>query len=223
MPPASLGSPQLLLVPTEREAARLADLGGFGRGLAIQALCGFGPVAAAARSAQLLGRLRPARVLLVGIAGSFDPRAHPVAEATVFTRCALEGVGAGEGEGFRDPPALGFAQWPGGDDEAPVGCELPLAAPPGVPEALLLTTCAASGSPEHAARRRERWPAARAEDMEAFGVALACALFGVPLCVVRGLSNEVGDRDSARWRIPAALAAARRRALDVLARDWSAA
>jgi nucleoside phosphorylase len=51
--------------------------------------------------------------------------------------------------------------------------------------------------------------------MEGFAVALACALFRVPLGIVRGLSNVVGDRDPARWRIPAALAAARE-----LAQGW---
>ena len=46
----------------------------------------------------------------------------------------------------------------------------------------------------------------------------------VPLRVVRGVSNEVGVRDPASWRIPAALAAARRLAIELLTSDepWSA-
>src|SRR5439155_15243049 len=82
--------------------------------------------------------------------------------------------------------------------------------------ALLLTTCAASDSAAHAAIRRARFPDALAEDMEGFGVALACRLAGVPLSIVRGVSNVAGERDPARWRIPAALAAARTRALSWL-------
>ncbi len=35
-------------------------------------LCGFGPIAAAARAGALIARYKPERVLLVGIAGSFD-------------------------------------------------------------------------------------------------------------------------------------------------------
>jgi futalosine hydrolase len=55
-----------------------------------------------------------------------------------------------------------------------------------------------------------------AEDMEGFGVALACRLLGVPLAIVRGISNEAGDREHARWQVPAALAAAADLAVRVL-------
>jgi futalosine hydrolase len=64
--------------------------------------------------------------------------------------------------------------------------------------------------------RASRFDHALAEDMEGFAVALACALRGTPLRIVRGVSNEVGDRAPERWRIPAALAAARERAIEVL-------
>ena len=60
--------------------------------------------------------------------------------------------------------------------------------------------------------RRARFRDALAEDMEGFAVAFACALAGVPVSIVRGISNVVGDRDPAHWRIPAALAARARAA-----------
>ena len=199
--------------------------------MALQELSGFGPVAAAARTAQLLAVLRPRRVLLLGIAGAYDIERHPIGSALEFSEVALDGVGVGEGRGFRGPPAIGFPQWPGrpvrgqpddGGDEDLVGAvhdRLLLGAGGG--EGLLLTTCAASASPAEAAVRLERFPEALAEDMEGFAVALACALEGVPLCIVRGISNQVGVRDPAHWRIPAALAAARRAALErLVAEDW---
>ena len=43
------------------------------------------------------------------------------------------------------------------------------------------------------------------------------SLARVPCTIVRGISNAVGDRDPAHWRIPAALAAARTLALAQLA------
>jgi futalosine hydrolase len=52
--------------------------------------------------------------------------------------------------------------------------------------------------------------------MEGFAVALACAHMHTPLSIVRGISNQVGDRDSTRWKIPAALHAARLRAWEEL-------
>ncbi len=222
----SLGSSTLLLVPTEVEARRLADLGGLPTGHAVRATCGFGPVAAAARAAHLMATQRPSRVLLVGIAGTYDEIEAPVGTALDFGAVALHGVGVDEGLQFKGPPAIGFPQWPGTDPTTPriedrlelAGTGLTRAIPGEVhpPRPLLLTTCAASGSVAQADVRRRLFPDALAEDMEGFGVALACALAGVPLRIVRGLSNRVGDRRPESWRIPAALAAARRLCLDVL-------
>jgi futalosine hydrolase len=221
----SPGSPALVLVPTAVEERRLEDHGGFDPGLGIVALCGFGPLAAAARTASLIADLRPARVVLVGIAGTYEPELLPIGRALDFDAVAVEGIGAGEGRDLSGPAALGFPQWPGGGGAEAIHDRIVLAAGRArAPEhlrdrartALLLSTCAASASPAQAAVRRERFPEALAEDMEGFAVALACALAGVPCHVVRGISNVVGDRDPAHWRIPAALAAARLCALDVL-------
>jgi futalosine hydrolase len=227
-PPASpaapsLGSPTLVLLPTELELRRFCDHGGLPPGIAVQALCGFGPVAAAARTAQLLALLRPARAMLIGIAGAYDTGTHAVGAAFEFGAVAIEGIGVGEGRDLVAPPALGFPQWPGSPgagnavfDRLELECA--------TSRELLLTTCAASADRAQAAQRRERFPDAVAEDMEGFAVATACALAGVPLRIVRGISNEVGDRAPERWRIPSALAAAHRLALAMLeAREpWAA-
>ena len=218
------GDPTLLLVPTELELRRLSDEGGFPPGLALVATCGFGPVAAAARTATLLARLRPARVLLVGIAGAYDTARHPVGTALEFDACAIEGIGVGEGASLIAPRALGFPQWPASDTGAPaIFDRLPLASTAPDRARLLLTTTAASADARQAALRRERFPDAEAEDMEGFAVATACAMAGIPLCIVRGISNAVGDRRPDHWRIPAALAAARERALALLRDEqgWS--
>jgi futalosine hydrolase len=218
----STGSPTLVLLPTELERRRFVDLGGLGVGHALLGISGFGPVAAAARTSQLVATLRPVRVLLVGIAGAYDGERHPVGEALAFSSVAVEGIGAGRGEGLQAPSRLGFPQWPGseGTAGAPIEEVLSLHHAPGLDHGRLLTTCAASDSPEHAALRIARHPDAVAEDMEGFSVALACALAGVPLAIVRGISNVVGDREPTHWRIPAALAAARRLAIEVLAARW---
>lgn len=230
MPPP-LGSPTLVLVPTEAELRRLEDEGGLPVGLGLLRTSGFGPIAAAARTAALLAELRPARVLLFGIAGAYDPDRHPIGSALAFSSVAVLGIGVGEGERLIPPPALGFPQWPGSGPESDLAASGPphsiveridLAAPAGAAP-LLLTTCAASDSPRHAGARRSRFPDAAAEDMEGFAVATACRMAGTPVAIVRGISNQVGDRDPSAWRVPAALAAARRLALELLHDDsiWS--
>jgi futalosine hydrolase len=214
----SAGSTTLLLLPTDLERQRFDDHGRLAPGLALVEICGFGPIAAAARTAELLSIHRHARVLLAGIAGTYDPDLCPVGSALEFDEVAIDGVGVGEGRQLLAPPALGFPQWPGETHgREPIHDRLALASTPSGSPRLLLTTCAASASRAGAEIRRERFPAALAEDMEGFAVATACALAGAPLRIVRGISNAVGDRDPARWRIPAALAAARLAVLEILA------
>ncbi len=214
---ASSDLPTLLLFPTDVERAGIGDVDGNRNGGAVAEVCGFGPVAAGARTAQLLSRSRPRRVILVGIAGTYDERRLPVGEATTFDEVVLDGVGAGQGANFQDAAALGFAHWPGSDDTCrdPVRERLLLDPLPGSNSAsshnrLLVTTCAASASPSEAAARRRTYQDALAEDMEAFAVALACALHRVPVSVVRGISNVAGDRHQGNWKIEPALREAAR-------------
>jgi futalosine hydrolase len=199
----------LLLVPTagERQVLEAA----LGDSCRIE-LCGFGPIAAAARTAALLAEHAPARVLLAGIAGRFNERLA-VGSAYLFSEAAVYGVGAGSGAAFESAAALGWPQWPGDPPSAEtaigdvITCgPMPATAPP--PTGLLLTACAASADAADVAVRRRLFPTAVAEDMEGFGVALACRLAGVPLAIVRGISNDAGDRDKRRWQIGPALEAA---------------
>lgn len=217
--PESPGAPTLLLVPTELEERRFFA-SGWERGLALHALAGFGPIAAAARTAALVARLAPRRVLLAGIAGTYAEDVLSVGAAACFDAVALDGVGAGAGADLRLPSQLGMPQWPATGGAAPVQERLPLSRPRAARAAgLLLTVCAASEGGAQASERRERHPGAGAEDMEGFGVALACALAGVPLCIVRGVSNRAGERDQRAWRIDEAIAAARALAAEILATD----
>ena len=213
----------LVLVPTEIERRHLARQPGFGVDAPCE-LCGFGPVAAAARARHAIAAHEPERVVLVGIAGTFDPRGLPVGTAAVFPSALMHGVGVGVGvASFVSATALGFRHWPrsgegeaDGPDALPLACPVPPAAGP------LLSVCTASATEAEARERRELFPGAVAEDMEGFAVALACRLAEVPLAIVRGISNAVGDRRFERWQIPDALDAAGLVASDLLHRpDWS--
>jgi futalosine hydrolase len=210
------GVETLVLVPTELERTQLVP---HLTDVTLE-VCGFGPLAAAARVGALLAATRARRVLLVGIAGSYDEQRAPLASAHLFTRVALDGLGVQTPRGFLGPRELGFAQVPAQGARAAVFDELALAAPRDTPAALLVTAPTASGSPEERAARVSRRPAALAEDMEAFGVALAAREFDVPCAVVRGISNAVGDRRFADWRVADALASAAKLARAALATPW---
>ena len=218
----------LILVPTAYEARflcgeriqrTLADRGGarcrVGEHEVEVALCGFGLAAAGAGAAFALGNhLQSAAagpqttpVILVGIAGTYDPLRAPVGSALLATDARCVGIGRGAGAAHRSAAALG---WPQGLPLAglpPVGDRLPLSAPdlPGepVPRCGLLSVAAAAATPAEAGERAAHFPGAVAEEMEAFAVGLATRLYGVPLTVIRGLSNVAGGnrpRDLAHRR-----------------------
>lgn len=215
----------LILIPTELERRQLVEpLAAVTDSDDRVELCGFGPIAAAARAAFLLATQRPRRVLLVGIAGVLKADLC-VGDAITFGRVACYGVGAGEGAAFVPAAEMGWPQWPGDSPgaERRVGDVLPCGWDAAEPrdaepaaERLLLTACAASASEADVAARRRLFPEADAEDMEGFGVAAACRMAGVPLTIVRGLSNQAGHRDTGLWKVAEALAAAGRMAADML-------
>ncbi len=193
----------LLLIPTAIERDKIVpqwDASAIENRWATQ-LCGFGQIAAAARTSLLIAKYRPERIILVGIAGAFSGRAD-VGAAYRFRRVTCDGIGVGAGETFHSASDIGWAHF------ADIGDEIELSGwsdMSSVAEGRLLSVCAASQSVSEADARADRFPDAVAEDMEAFGVAMACQMHGVPLEVVRGISNEVGDRDHSQWQIDKAL------------------
>ena len=198
----------LVLIPTEFERRHLAQRPGFDPDAPCE-LCGFGPVAAAARASALIARHAAAHVILTGIAGTFDPTALPVGTAAVFARVTMHGVGVGTGAAFIPAAAIGFPHWPEAQqyDEA-IPDELALDVPVPTAAGQLLTCCVPAASPDEAGHRLDQFPDSVAEDMEGFAVALACRLAGVPLTIARGISNRVGDRRVDRWQVAKALDAA---------------
>ena len=66
----------------------------------------------------------------------------------------------------------------------------------------------ASANPKEGVEKVERYPGTTAEDMEGFGVAAACHLHSVPLWIIRGISNSVGERDHDQWQVEKAMKAA---------------
>ena len=169
-------------------------------------LCGFGPIAAAARTAALIAEHQPRRVLLAGIAGSYDDR-FPLGSARQFGSVGCYGIGAGAGNEFQTAEDLGWNHFHDRETGATIGDVLPLSAN-SQSAGRLLTVCAAAAGSAEVSQRRKRFPDAVAEDMEGFAVAAACKLAGIELSVVRGISNRAGDRNLSNWQIKPALNAA---------------
>jgi len=196
----------LLLIPTQFEHGIVSDSISKFDSAAVE-ICGFGPVVSAARTAQLIAKHQPQRVLLLGIAGSYDDELS-VGMAFQFSDVACYGVGVGTGEAFQTAKQMGWSHWHGTEDCEAITDNICLESNSSRASSQLLTVCSASQNALDVADRRQAFPNAVAEDMEGFAVAAACRLADVPLAIVRGISNVAGERDKETWKINEALNAA---------------
>ncbi|MEE1938301.1 futalosine hydrolase [Streptomyces sp. TRM 70361] len=205
-------------VPAERDAVAAVCAAA---GIAVLA-AGVGPAAAAAGTALALARAERGRrgsreaqeareapyglVVSAGIGGGFAPLA-PVGTPVVASEIVAADLGAetpGGPEPFTSVAELGFGT---AVHRPPPELARAVAEAAGAAYGPVLTVSTATGTAGRAALLARRHPGAVAEAMEGFGVAQAAALCGAAVLEVRAVSNPVGPRDRAAWRIPAALEA----------------
>jgi futalosine hydrolase len=193
-------------VPVERDAVASA----FGSGPATVDLlaAGVGSAAAAVSTATALTTAALAGtpydlVVSAGIGGGFQPEA-PLGSLVLADAITVADLGAETADGFVPVTELGFGAITYRPPDALVR---EVAAVTGARTGTVLTVNTVTGSAERAAELRRRHPGALAEAMEGFGVAEAAAVHGVPVLELRAVSNPVGPRDRAAWRIGDALAA----------------
>ena len=163
---------------------------------------GVGPAAAAAGTARLLATGRFRAVVSAGIAGGFPGRA-PVGATVLGTRSIAADLGAETPDGFLPVEDLGF-----GNSVQPADPQLLKALAVALPEAIVgdvLTLSTVTGTAVTAERLARRFPDAVAEAMEGYGVAVAAA--GLPFVELRTISNPIGPRDRAAWRLKEAFTA----------------
>ncbi|MDN3296268.1 futalosine hydrolase, partial [Streptomyces ficellus] len=177
-------------------------------GLVDVLVAGVGPAAAAVATTSALARAPYAYDLVVsaGIGGGFAPHA-PLGAVVVSDAMIAADLGADTPDGYLPVEELGFGR----------SVHLP---PPGLPDRIakalheggqrhlvapVLTVSTVTGTAAGTARLTARHPDAGAEAMEGFGVAEAAAAHGVPVIEIRAVSNTVGPRDRAAWRIGQAM------------------
>ncbi|PAZ16966.1 futalosine hydrolase [Streptomyces sp. SA15] len=169
---------------------------------------GVGPALAAASTASALtaAALDGAPYDLVvsaGIAGGFQPEA-PLGSLVVADEITVADLGAETADGFVPVTELGFGSV---SHRPPETLVRDVVAATGARPGAVLTVSTVTGTAERAAVLRARHPRALAEAMEGFGVAEAAALHHTPVLELRAVSNPVGPRDRAAWRIGDALTA----------------
>jgi futalosine hydrolase len=198
-----------LLVVTAVRAEQQAVLSGLSHqdGRVSVEVGGVGPAMAAASTARLLALAEAAgtpyaAVISAGIAGGLT--AEPGA-IVLGTRAIAADLGSASPDGFLSVDELGFGTSTVECDEAWVDGlrrELPIAVAGDI-----LTVSTVTGTQARAAELKSRHPAAVAEGMEGYGVGIAAVLATLAFAEIRTISNPVGPRDRANWRIDEALAA----------------
>ncbi|MGH3739655.1 MAG: futalosine hydrolase, partial [Micromonosporaceae bacterium] len=137
-------------------------------------------------------------VVSAGIAGGMPGRVA-LGGVVVASRSVAADLGADSPDGFLPLSALGFG--------AEVIDADPFLKHPDATVGAVLSVSTVTGTAAATAELARRYPDAVAEAMEGFGVATAAAQAGVRYAELRTVSNLVGPRDRAAWRLPEALAA----------------
>ena len=191
-----------LLVVTAVAAEAEAVRAGAGPAHVVVEPVGVGPAAAAAGTARLLASGSYRAVVSAGIAGGFPGRA-PVGATVIGTRSIAADLGAETPDGFLTVDELGF-----GSSVRPADPVLVKALAGALPQAIVgdvVTLSTVTGTTATAERLATSYPQAVAEAMEGYGVAVAAA--GLPFVELRTISNPVGPRDRAAWRLKEAFTA----------------
>ncbi|WP_064456729.1 futalosine hydrolase [Streptomyces hygroscopicus] len=132
------------------------------------------------------------------------PGTVPLGSIVVADAIVAADLGAETPDGFTAVTDLGFGTV---EHLPPAPLVAAVAESTNAVRGTVLTVSTVTGSAERAAELLRRHPRAAAEAMEGFGVAEAAAAQSVPVLEVRAVSNTVGPRDRAAWRIGEALEA----------------
>ena len=165
-------------------------------------LTGVGIPVALAQTLLIAGRLHPARLLNIGIAGAYPGSGLAVGDIVIGTSEVYGDVGfeLPEAPGFRH---VGESPWGAFYREPLTLVAFPEFAGAATGRGCTVNTCTGTGA---TGRQRERLFEAQFETMEGAAVAQAGRALKIPVCEIRAISNIASDRDMRPENIRIALA-----------------
>lgn len=190
-------------VDAERDAIDLPDV----------VAGGIGPAESAAATSAALARGGFDLVISAGIAGGFAPLR--IGDIAVASTIAFADLGVETPAGF-EPLSAAKANY-----EVAPKLAVELADRTGGHLGTIVTVATVTGTAAAAESLLARYPDLVAESMEGAGVAAAAARHGVAFAEIRAISNAVGPRERASWRVEQALAALGA-AVQAAAQGWQA-
>ncbi len=203
-----------ILIVTAVESEREAVLRGLAGDDRVDVIAGgVGAAAAAASTASAIARAQlngePYELAIsAGIGGGFAGQAE-IGWLVVASSIIAADLGVETADGFQRVDELGFGSSVIAVDRQLASRAADALAQAGLPAVSgpILTVTTATGTALTAEELAVRVPGAAAEAMEGYGVAIAAQQLGVPVLELRAISNAVGPRDRAAWRIGDALEA----------------
>lgn len=178
---------------------------------------GIGKINAASAVTALLETFEPEAVIVTGCAGAYPQSGLQVGDLVLASEEILADEGVLTPQGFVDFAALGFPLLEHGGpvmeqrfpaDPRLLAATRPLfenaasAAGARVTTGPMVTVSTCSGTDQAAQSMVER-TGGICENMEGAAVAQICRLYEVPFLELRGISNQVENRDLERWDLPA--------------------
>ena len=200
--------------------------GALGKQHIIICAAGIGKINAAATTAALIERYRPRLVINTGCAGAYPGSGLCIGDLAVASEELLGDEGVLTSEGWQDLQSMNLPYLVLGDrryyntislSKHAAEKAMQLADYYGVSLArgrfITVSTC--SGTRQRGEELARQFGAI-SENMEGAAVALTCLRYGINCLEIRGISNQVDERDMSTWEIPRAVEAAQRFVLKYL-------
>jgi len=199
----------LVIAATERELIGIKEISFTRPSVMVHtAVTGVGLMPSTYAIIQLIAKSKPDMIIQVGIAGSFNPSLALGTAVTVEREIPAD-MGVFEKEGYRDIFELGLAEknMPPFEQGAILNHHQTLLEALALPAVSAVSVNEISTSTEKINLFSEKYKA-DIESMEGAALHYVCALQHIPFVQIRGISNKVGERDKAKWKISESLLAA---------------
>ena len=174
---------------------------------------GVGAVNAAYALTRFLAGNTVNEIIVCGIGGAYPGSGLAIGDVVCAESECYGDLGADSPEGFLDMQSLGFPLVAG---DTPIYNQLPMQVFPAGHRARFVTLNTCTGTDNFVNRT-----GAAIENMEGAAIAHVAALAGIRVGEIRGVSNMVGRRDRASWRVKEAAVAAQEALLDWIRRRAS--
>lgn len=208
--------------------------GKIGKNNIVHAISGMGKTNASHAATLLIEKFSPRIIINFGIGGAYPLSGLRVGDIAIADKEIYGDEGLWLKDGFHTVDSTGipflkkgrrkyFNEFP--LDKALTGEAIkcfrltpnPLPLAPKIKSGAFVTVSASTGTNKRAKELEKRFNAI-CENMEGAAIAHVCAMYGIPMLEVRGISNIVEDRDKSSWDLKTAAVNSQKAVLEFLKR-----